>query len=142
MTSQPDLAVAIHDRGYVHAPPRDVFEVVARLSEYPGWWARVTVRPASAETAQIILAGLGKVDVSIRIERPPESLILDVRSARVAGTFEWFLQPHGEAGTIANVLLGLSFAPGWGRRRELAYRTAVRRGLVGLKDLLEARPTG
>jgi hypothetical protein len=138
--SECSLAVAIHDRGFVDAPLDAVYGIVRVPDRYGDWWPRVTNRPGGEGIPHLVLAGFGKLEVVVERDRPPDSFVLGIRNDRAEGTLEWFLQPM-TGGTLVNVLLGLRSARGWNRRRELAYRSAVRDALVALKRSLEGDPT-
>jgi hypothetical protein len=117
-----------------------VYEVLAGPASYENWWPRMTCRMTGERGLEVILAGFGKLGVRVVRARHPDSLVLALADDRTEATLEWLLQPFRE-GSIVNVLLGLQRARGLNRRRELAYRSAVREGLVALKQRLEARPT-
>jgi hypothetical protein len=134
------FAVAIHDRGFVRAPVEEVYGVVAVPARYEEWWPRVTSRSAGGGGVQLILAGFGKVAATMERDRAPDSFVLVLSNDRTRGALEWFLEPLPH-GTLVNVLLRLERAERWNRRRELAYRSAVRDAVVALTRALEAPTT-
>ena len=127
----------IHDRGFVRGSPDAVFRMVSTPAHYGRWWPRVASRPVADGGAELVLAGFGRLRASVRDLRPRVGLFLDLAGPRARATLEWYLEPF-KAGTVANALLVLDDVPGWGRRREAAYRSAIRAGLVALSEGLDA----
>jgi len=126
------MQVAAHDQGFVAAGPSAVYEVLADLEGYPGWW-----RDARADGPLAILLGGRWMLAEPSSPRPGIGLVLHLRG-RFPGTLEWHLQPEDD-GTIVNSILNLDPPGGPQRaaRRMLRCRGAIRRGLVGLKGALE-----
>lgn len=128
----PEPVASVHDRGFVRAAPEAVLACLSKPERYGEWWPRVTSR---ADPLQLILAGLGKVNVEPLDVDDPRSLLWRFSNDRFDARFGF----HAEAfkdGTIVHALLAIDGGK-WGRRRELAYRTAIRNGLVALKRMLE-----
>lgn len=120
-----------HDQGFVVASPGEVYGLIANLQTYPGWWAGSRL---SGADLRLPLAAR-----AIRPERERDGMGLHL----VFGdeSLEWYLEPF-EEGTIVNAFLDVR-APRseWrGSRGLVRMRSAVRRGLVGLKKRLEAQP--
>ena len=135
-----DPAVVIHDRGWIPAPPGDVYGVVHSVETYSSWWPSVSAEPPTpGEHLLLTIPGLGALRTAVQGDRPGLGLIIQLRGD-VEGVLEWFLEPFKE-GAIANVLLRLAERPRRWKRRELTYRSAVRDGLVALRRMFEDRAT-
>ncbi len=133
-------AVTVHDRGWVPASPDQVHRVLASVATYPSWWRAIRMQEDISERhLALSVSALGDVSVSVEGDRPGVGLILQV-SGDVHGVLEWFLEPFKE-GTVVNVFLRLAERPRRWRRRERAYRAAVRDGLVSLRTVFEDRAT-
>ena len=132
--------VVVHDRGWVPAPPKEIYRVAQSIPTYPSWWRRADVEEGeSGRHLFVTIAGLGRVRASAAGERPGVGLIIQL-AGDVDGVLEWFLEPFKD-GTIVSFLLRLSTRPRRWERRQLAYRSAVREGLVALRTMFEDRAT-
>ena len=131
------LAPAAHDRGFVLAPPYRVFEVLGRVDRYPEWWPGVRAERGN-EHLVLVLPGAGRVRAVPTGARPGVGLYLRLEGRGLEGVLEWYLEPWKE-GTVIHAILSLGGGARWRRRRTLAYRSGIRRGLVAIKERLEAR---
>ena len=135
-----DPAVSVHDRGWIPAPPGDIYGIADSIHTYPSWWP--SIRAEEGESGRFVLLtvpGLGRIRASVAGQRPDVGLIVQL-SGDVDGVLEWYLEPFKD-GTIANILLRLATGPRRWCRRELTYRSAVRDGLVALRTLFQDRAT-
>ena len=123
--------MAVADQGYVAAPPQRVFEVLREPSAYPRWWPGVRSR----EDGWLVLRGLGPVEVTAEGVRDGVGLIVRFRGRRAEGHLEWYLEPFRE-GTVVNGITNLWAEGRWSPRRTLRLRSAIRSGMVALKDVL------
>ncbi|HEX8099980.1 MAG TPA: hypothetical protein VF660_07240 [Actinomycetota bacterium] len=130
--------VSIHDRGWIGASPSDVYRTVASIETYGSWWRTVTVETADSQL-RLALPGVGRVNVRTGGERPNVGIVLQF-SGDATGVLEWYFEPFRE-GSVANVFLRLAQRPRRWNRGELAYRSAVRDGLLALRTLFEGRAT-
>lgn len=135
------------DAGFVRGPAWLVHRRLADISGWPGWWLGTRVRPAPSG------AGTGTWLVELRgaplrrlrlIVRPhswrhPVGFRLEV-SGDLTGEAEFWLEPGHGGTTVHHLLTARTDRPAPARLRT-EYRRAVRRGLWGLKDVvqLEAR---
>jgi hypothetical protein len=123
-----------HEQGFVSAPPKQVYRVLADLPAYPRWWPAAT-----AADGELLLALSGRASSSASAERHRPGLGLNLRLGPPnQGTLEWYLDPY-EEGTVVNCLLDLDL-PGTSRKARSRLRRArseIRRGLVGLKRRLQ-----
>ncbi|HEX2267510.1 MAG TPA: hypothetical protein VHI97_04820, partial [Actinomycetota bacterium] len=127
---------SIHDRGWVPGPPKDVYRIVESIRTYPSWWRGIKVDERETERhVTLTVPALGQVKASAAGQRPGVGLIIQL-AGDVDGVLEWFLEPF-EQGTVANVLLRLATRPRRWKRRERAYRSAVRDGLVAIRTMFE-----
>ena len=119
-----------HDQGFVPAPPAQVYEVLSDTRSYGSWW------PGAQATHESVTLPLLRGHRAARADRLREDLGLHLVSE--AHDLEWYLEPFDD-GTIVNVFLEVSDSPSGrrGERRLLGMRSAVRRGLVGLKRRFE-----
>jgi hypothetical protein len=143
IVNEPVQVVAVHDRGFVTSTPGAVHAVLAAPGDYQAWWpgVRSGSDPAVGDHAfWMVLGGLGRVRGEASRERPGVGLFLELEGRELQGTLEWWLEPAKD-GTVIHALLALNRSPRWTRRKELAYRSAVRAGMVALKQRREARPT-
>jgi hypothetical protein len=122
-------AVAAHDQGFVPAPPQTVYEVLADVGGYGGWWAGTAVDAEGRPR----FAGGPAVAVSAERHRPGVGLFLRL-GPPLDGTLEWYLEPF-EEGTVVNSILDVHLAAGGRRlqRRLHRLRSGIRAGLVDLQ---------
>ncbi|HEX2089061.1 MAG TPA: hypothetical protein VHI54_03875 [Actinomycetota bacterium] len=132
--------VSVHDRGWVPGPPEDVYRIVESLPTYPSWWSDIRIDERETERhVTLTLPALGRVKASVAGKRPGVGVIIQM-AGDVDGVLEWFLEPSKE-GTVVNGLLRLATRPRRWNRRERAYRSAIRNGLVALRTVFEDRAT-
>ena len=132
--------VVVHDRGWVPAPPKEIYRVAESIPTYPSWWRQIHVEEGESGRHFIVrIPALGEVRASVAGERRAVGLIIQL-SGDVDGVLEWFLEPFKD-GTIVSVLLRLSTRPRRWNRREQAYRSTVREALVALRRMFEDRAT-
>ncbi len=132
--------VSVHDRGWIPGPPPDVYRIVESIHTYPSWWRGIKVDDGDTERHVLLtLPGLGRVKASAAGQRAGVGVIVQL-AGDVDGVLEWFLEPFKE-GTVANVFLRLAARPRRWKRREQAYRSAVRASLVALRTVFEDRAT-
>ena len=140
----------VDDAGFVRAPAWLVYRRLTDVGGWPTWWpgARVRSLPARAGDEAWLVELRGAPLRRLRVAARPHgwrheqgfSLAL---TGDLAGGAEFWLEP-GYGGTVVHHLL-VAESP---RRDERAllrdHRVALRRGLWGLKDLLqlEARTSG
>ncbi len=137
----PAPAVSVHDRGWIPGPPEDVYRVIASLATYGSWWPGVRVEEEDTAERWVSLSfpPLGRLRAFAAGARPGVGVVLQLRGD-VDGVLEWFLEQFKD-GTLANVFLRLASRPRRWRRREIAYRSTVRNGLVVLRQIFEDRAT-
>ena len=132
--------VSVHDRGWVPGRPEDVYRVVESIHTYPSWWRGIQVDDDErGRHVTLRFPALGRVKASAAGQRPGVGVVIQL-TGDVEGVLEWFLEPFKE-GTVTNVLLRLATRPRRWKRRERAYRSAVRDGLVALRTMFEDRAT-
>jgi hypothetical protein len=135
-----DPEVIVHDRGWVPAPPEDVYRIVESIRTYPSWWRAVGVDEGeSGRHITLTVPALGRLNASAAGQRPGVGVIIQL-AGDVNGVLEWFLEPFRE-GTIASMLLRLATRPRRWHRRERIYRSSVREALVALRTVFEDRAT-
>jgi hypothetical protein len=119
-----------HDQGFVGATPSKVYELLADLRSYASWW------PGARATSEGVSVPLRRRSGTARADRLRDRVGLHLVSEDE--DLEWYLEPFDD-GTIVNVFLEVpGSAPGRrGDRQLLRMRSAVRRGLVGLKRSIE-----
>ena len=125
--------IRAHDRGFVAAPPAEVYRVLADTGSYARWW------PGAGGTSDGPILALGRGGVRARPHGQREGLGLHLALERPAGGLEWYLEPF-EDGTIVNVFLHLQELSPDARghhRRLLRIRGSIRRALVALDRTLE-----
>lgn len=134
------------DELYIEAPPEAIQRALAALSDDASWWpgartggeyGRVRVdAPVGRRFARVrFQAGIGPM-------REWEGFTWFLDRGELHGRAEWWLESF-KAGTIVHYYLDVERGDA-GRRRRMSsavrrHRWAVRRGLNGLKDRLEAR---
>ena len=124
-----------HDQGFVDAPPGIVYRSLSDIGAYASWWADA----AGGESEGVVRIRLEpRLVTEARPERHREGVGLFLRlGPPYDGTLEWYLERF-EDGTVVNVFLDVGLAGrGDGSRRLRRIRSAIRRGLVGLKARLE-----
>lgn len=121
-----------HDQGFVAAPPDAVYRSVAETGTYGSWWP-----DASDAGDGMVRLGLEPRRVTeARPERHRRGIGLFLSLGRpYDGTLEWYLEPFDD-GTIVNVFIDVNLTGPVSRRLQ-RVRSAIRRGLVGLKESLE-----
>lgn len=121
-----------HDQGFVAAPPRRVYELLADPASYPGWW------PGAGADGGGVSLPLGRRPRAARPERERAEIGLYLMFGDES--LEWYLEPFDD-GTIVNAFLDVAPTGSARRasRRMLRMRAALRTALVGLKRRLEAR---
>ncbi len=128
----------MHDRGWVAAPPEDVYRVVEGIRTYPSWWRGISLGEGESQLhVRLTIPGLGRMKASVAGQRRDVGVIIQL-AGDVDGVLEWFLEPYKE-GTIANVHLRLAARPRRWKPREQRYRSAIRDGLVALRTVFEDR---
>jgi hypothetical protein len=141
------LELHVDDAGFVRAPARLVYRRLTDVGAWPSWWSGVRVRrlpPVSDdETWMIELVGapLRRLRVGARLHSWRHSVGFSLELwGELHGQAEFWLEP-GHGGTRVHHLLVAQAAPSDAHRLHADYRRAIRRGLWGLKDLvqLEAR---
>jgi hypothetical protein len=112
--------------------------MVTAVSTYASWWPGTrAAQDASNGEVALTLPALGRLRVRAAGERPDVGIVLQL-SGDAHGVLEWYLEPFKE-GTVINVFLRLSAMPRRWNRRGLAYRSAIRDGLLSLRTLFEDR---
>jgi uncharacterized protein YndB with AHSA1/START domain len=124
-----------HDQGFVAASPEVVYRALAETEAYGSWW---TDSAAGGSDRAVRLRLEPRRVAEATAERHREGIGLFLRlGAPYDGTLEWYLEPFDD-GTIVNVLLDADLGGGGTAvRRVRRMRSAIRRGLVGLKGRLE-----
>jgi hypothetical protein len=142
----------VDDDGFVRAPVDLVYRRLTDVAGWPAWWPGTVVRPLPAEPApdagpgnptdecwavELRGAPLRRVRVAARLHgwRHELGFSLALRGD-VEGHAEFWLEPDYGGTVVHHLLIG---------RTELVhplrvykdYRRALRRGLWGLKDLLQ-----
>lgn len=130
------------DDVYIEAPPDQVHRALLQAGAQAPWWPHTRVRPDGV--AADIRARVSPVRLPVRFRvtvgtvRPGAGFVWHLDGREVRGTVEWWLEPF-KAGTIVHHVLDVERA---GLRRLSAasrrHRWAMRRGMLGLKDALEA----
>ena len=125
------MRIRAHDQGFVAAPPAAVYRALADTGQYASWWKDAVAGDADG-VVRIRLEP--RRDTEARPERHRDAMGLFLRlGSPYDGTLEWYLESFQE-GTIVNVFLEVNLAGrGNGQRRLRQMRSAIRRGLVGLK---------
>jgi uncharacterized protein YndB with AHSA1/START domain len=129
-----------HDQGFVAAPPAAVYRALCDYASYGLWWPGIGVDTEDEGFRLMLVAGAA---APARIEGHREDVGLVIRlGPPYRGTLEWYLEGF-EEGTIVNSVMHLDLPGGPRGMDRLArrLRSAVRRGLVGLKGELERPPT-
>lgn len=132
----------VDDDAFVRAPAPLVYRRLTDLGAWPNWWRDVQVLPmadaADRETWAVQLATSRwralRVSVQPHAHRHDIGFKLTL-TGDVAGEAEFWLEPSS-GGTIVHHLMG-GEAAGRPRSTLRTYRTALRRGLWGLKDALQ-----
>lgn len=159
-------AIVVDDAGFVRAPASLVYRRLTDVAAWPDWWPGARVerwRHGAVSDRRLegfsdlrlqgddprlegdlavleLRAGVGRrLRLGLRVHgwRHEQGFLMDVDGA-VVGRAEWWLEAV-PTGTVVHHLLDASprdprHAAVWRR----GYRRAVRRGLWGLKDVMEA----
>jgi Polyketide cyclase / dehydrase and lipid transport len=131
--------VRAQDQGFVAARPAVVYRALCDFASYGLWWPGIGVDTGSEGFRLRLVAGAA---ASARADVHREDVGLVIRlGPPYRGTLEWYLEGF-EEGTIVNSVMHLDLPGGPRRADRLArrLRSAVRRGLVGLKRELEGSP--
>lgn len=130
--------VTAHDQGFVAAPPARLYEVLAEIRSYGSWWPGVRV-DTQGDVFRLDLGVGGPAEARPEGRRRDVGLVIRL-GPPLSGTLEWYLEPF-EEGTIVNAIMDLAVRGGDRRAGRLLrrLRSAVRRGLVGVKGTLEPR---
>ncbi|MGH2690880.1 MAG: hypothetical protein ACRDHM_00055 [Actinomycetota bacterium] len=123
-------ALRSHDQGFVAAAPGEVYRLIDDPATYPSWWTGSRLQGDDLS--------LPITKAATRAERQREGIGLHLVFGEES--LEWYLETF-EEGTIVNAFLDVRTSRSeWrGARRLTRMRSALRRGLVGLKKRLEAR---
>ena len=72
-----DPAVSVHDRGWIPAPPEDVYGIAESIHTYPSWWPSIQVEEReSGRFVQLAFPGLGRTRASVAGQRPHVGLMI------------------------------------------------------------------
>jgi len=126
------VRVASVDTGFVAAAPGRVFEVIADPAGYPTWWPGARAEGPSG----LRLQAMGPVGFHVEGIRPGVELTVRLEGRGLGGRLQWYLEPF-EEGTVVYGIVDLETERRWRHRRKLGVRTAVRRAMVALKEMLE-----
>lgn len=137
------MLLSVDDAGFVRAPRDLVYRRVTDLRNWPSWWPGTRVRPLPSVgpderwgievgAAPGLRLRLGLTPVRWRHEAGFEFLL----DGDLAGRGEFWLEDAG-SGTVVHHLLVAESRSRWPARAHRGYRRAVRRGLWGLKDVLQ-----
>jgi len=137
------VVLSVDDAGFVRAPIELVYRRVTDIRTWPSWWPGTEVRGlpsvgSDERWAMELAAGaglrlrLGVTPVRWRHEAGFE-LLLD---GDLRGRGEFWLERAGD-GTVVHHLVVATSPLRWPTRVHRGYRRAVRRGLWGLKDVLQ-----
>lgn len=137
------MTFAIDDAGFVRAPAALVYRRLTDVGRWSSWWPGVAVRPLPPNgPAQRWAVGLAagpafhlRCALSLDGWRHEAGFHLDL-AGDVVGRGEFWLEPHA-GGTIVHHLVEATTPLLRPRRVSTGYRRAVRRGLWGLKDVLQ-----
>ncbi len=136
-------AVHVDDDGFVRAPKGLCYRVLTDVAGWPAWWPGCEVRPAPGhDDAFAVRLDAGPLRRVVRVVVRPhawrhdEGFALDV-AGDLRGRGEFWLE-EGWGGTVVHHLLAAEVAAPRPRTVLPAYRAAVRLGLGGLKDALQA----
>jgi len=134
------------DEIYIEARPRSIIEALTRLADDPSWWpgaraegaygwVRVEVPTGRPGSRVRFKASIGEV-------REWEGFSWTLGDGELVGRAEWWIEAF-KRGAIVHHYLDVERGPRgrWRRTPTVLrrHRWAIRRGLNGLKDALEAR---
>lgn len=136
--------IDIDDAAFVRAPVPLVYRRLTDIGAWPAWWLDCEVR------AQPPVAGHERWAVSLRIGRARlvrfgmtgvrwrhEAGLELALDGDLDGRAEFWLEPH-PYGTVVHHVAAARTPLRWPRPVATGYRRAVRRGLWGFKDVLQA----
>jgi hypothetical protein len=146
------------EQWFVDAPPEDVFPIIRKIADYPGWWTefldaqkRNDIDGPGAIVAVHVKSSLPYhmyFEIEAVREEPPRIAEVRVRGDLI-GSMKWTLRPEG-SGTrlffeetvttgkaLLNVLAPL-FKPFFAWNHEIM----MKHGEAGLRRLLESRRVG
>lgn len=136
----------VDDDGFVRAPPGLVYRRLTDLASWPGFWPGVTTTRAPGDPerwridaqaeARGARGGALRLTAQPHAWRHDQGFHLDL-TGDLVGRAEFWLEP-GWGGTVVHHVATLRAAGRGARRRGVAYRALVRRGLCGLKDDLQS----
>jgi len=145
-SAAPPEPIALHadDAVFVRAPEAMIYRRLTHIARWPSWWSGCAVEPLAASTpmserwAVSLRCGWAR---QLRLVVRPHTfrhdlgMVLELRGDLV-GRSEFWLEPtHG--GTVVHQLLVATTPLPRPLRVLEHHRRAVRRGLWGLKDVLQ-----
>ncbi len=138
-------AVPLHadDRAFIRAPEALIYRRLTHVAAWPSWWSgcRVEPLPATDGAEHWVVAlrtGWGRwLRTAVRPHSWRHDLgVVLALEGEMSGRAEFWLEPtHG--GTVVHHLLVATTPLPRPLRILEAYRRAIRRGLWGLKDVLQ-----
>lgn len=141
------MGVNTTDEIYIEAPPEEVQRALVGLSSGAAWWPGARVDGAGERVrvdAPIggALARRVRFEAAVSHVREREGFTWMLERGELRGRAEWWLEAYKD-GTIVHYYLDVERGDR-GRARRMSsvvrrHRWAVRRGVNGLKDLLEDR---
>lgn len=137
------MRLSVDDAGFVRAPRELVYRRVTDIRTWPSWWPGTRVRPLPSvgpderwgleiAAAPGLRLRLGLTPVRWRHDVGFE-LLLD---GDLDGRGEFWLE-EVRSGTVVHHLVVAGSPLRWPSRVHRGYRRAARRGLWGLKDVLQ-----
>ncbi|MFA5785382.1 MAG: SRPBCC family protein [Actinomycetota bacterium] len=136
------------DEVYVDAPPQAVYDVLVKPAEYSSWWPAGAGEGGTVEVGTMFrlhvrppgfLRRRQRFEVNVTGMRPGAGF--EVRYAGcLTGRSEWYLEPFKQ-GTVIHYFIDVEVGDERLRRlqkRIIRHRFAIKRGMNGLKDRLEA----
>lgn len=133
------MQLHVDDDGFIRAPAALVYRRLTNIAGWPQWWRGCTVRPLSdvSGTERWSLQLQSSPLIALRLAVTPHSyrheagFRIDL-AGDLDGFAEFWLEPSAGGTVVHHVML--AEAAGRPLPTMRRYRTALRRGLWGLKD--------
>jgi len=140
---RPALALHADDRAFIRAPEALIYRRLTHLAAWPSWWSGCRVEPLPAGDAGERWAVALRTGPArwLRLAVRPHSWRHDLGvvlalAGDLEGRAEFWLEPTHGGTVVHHLLVATTPLPRPLRVLEL-HRRAIRRGLWGLKDVLQ-----